>query len=137
MENIEVKEVLGDFKLSENVVSTIVALAATEVADVACVSELSSDFKNIWSKDSAQRATKVKVSEGAIMVDLCVKVRLGADLKKTAQEVQRNVKAAVQNMTGFVVPKVNVIITGICADYTSENVEKEDKEVAVYKYEEE
>jgi uncharacterized alkaline shock family protein YloU len=60
------------------------------------------------------------------MVDLCVKVRLGADLKNTAHEIQRNVKAAVQNMTGFIVPKVNVTISGICAGNAPENVEEED-----------
>jgi uncharacterized alkaline shock family protein YloU len=123
--NVEVQEVLDDFRLSESVISTIVALAATEVADVTCVSELNNNLKSIRNGDSAQRATKIKVSEDAIMVDLCVKVRLGTDLKKTAREVQRNVKDAVQNMTGFVVPKVNVIISGIYGNNTPENVEKE------------
>ncbi|MGN1034782.1 MAG: hypothetical protein ACI4PK_04280, partial [Oscillospiraceae bacterium] len=47
MENLESKGVLGSFKLSESVISTIVATAATEVPGVACMASFEPNFKNI------------------------------------------------------------------------------------------
>ena len=119
MENLESKGVLGSFKLSESVISTIVATAATEVPGVACMASFEPNFKNIstikniLNRDIAQKSTNIKFNEGALSVDLCVKVFFGSNLKEVAHKVQENVKEAIQNMTGLVVANVNVTIAGL------------------------
>lgn len=119
MENLESKGVLGNFKLSENVISTIVATAATEVPGVACMASFEPNFKNIstikniLNRDIAQKSTNIRFNEGALSVDLCVKVFFGSNLKEVAHKVQENVKEAIQNMTGLVVANVNVTIAGL------------------------
>lgn len=109
------KNVLGNFKLSENVISTIVATAASEVTGVKCVSDICG-VQDLLQLRGFSKCTKIKFSEGAIMVDLYIKVRPETDVKSTAQEVQANVKSAVQNITGFAVPRVNVIVVGLFND---------------------
>ncbi len=119
MENLESKGVLGSFKLSENVISTIVATATTEVPGVACMASFEPNFKNIstikniLNRDIAQKSTNIKFNEGALSVDLCVKVFFGTNLKEVAHKIQENVKEAIQNMTGLVVANVNVTIAGL------------------------
>ena len=119
MENLESKGVLGSFKLSENVISTIVATATTEVSGVACMASFEPNFKNIsaikniLNRDIAQKSTNIKFSEGALSVDLCVKVFFGTNLKEVAHKIQENVKEAIQNMTSLVVANVNVTIAGL------------------------
>lgn len=119
MENLESKGVLGGFKLSENVISTIVATAATEVPGVACMASFEPNFKNIstikniLNRDIAQKSTSIRFNEGALSVDLCIKVFFGSNLKEVAYKVQENVKEAIQNMTNLVVANVNVTIAGL------------------------
>lgn len=126
MENLESKGVLGNFKLSENVISTIAATAATEVPGVACMASFEPNFKNIstikniLNRDIAQKSTNVRFNEGALSVDLCIKVFFGSNLKEVAYKVQENVKEAIQNMTGLVVASVNVTVAGLF-------IEKDDK----------
>ena len=97
MENLESKGVLGNFKLSESVISTIIATAATEVPGVAGMASFEPNFKNIstikniLNRDITQKSTNIKFSEGALSVDLCVKVFFGSNLKEVAHKVQENV----------------------------------------------
>ena len=133
MDVLESKGALGSFRLSEGVVSTIVATSATEVAGVAGMAVFGVTLKNVLAKDQAQRSTKIKMNEGAVGIDLCVDMLMGANLKEVAEAVQKNVKSAVENMTGLVVSRINVVIAGIKAEKASaqevvENTKKTDEE---------
>lgn len=113
LESLEAKNILGNFKISEGVVSKIAITAAKEIPEVACMGNFSISIKNIISKDFLQKSVRIKFNENAISIDLCIKVLLGSNLKEVAQKVQKNVKEAVQNMTNLVVSRVNVTISGV------------------------
>lgn len=46
-------------------------------------------------------------------INICVNLIYGYKIKDVAQQIQENVKATVQNMTGITVSKVNVFIAGV------------------------
>ena len=53
---------------------------------------------------------------GMRLIDMYIIVNPSAKLQDTSMNVQKAVKAAVQNMTGRVVTKVDVTVSGIAAD---------------------
>ena len=49
-------------------------------------------------------------------IDLYVNLLYGYKIKEVAEEIQKQVKSMVQNMTGITVSKVNIKVTGIVVD---------------------
>ncbi len=48
-----------------------------------------------------------------VAVDICVLLKYGYRIQKVAEEIQSSVKAAIQDMSGVAVSKVNVYVSGI------------------------
>jgi uncharacterized alkaline shock family protein YloU len=56
---------------------------------------------------------RVNQSGEDISVSIYLNIEPNKKIKDVAQNVQQNVKEAIQNMTGRLVSKVNVVIAGI------------------------
>ena len=50
------------------------------------------------------------------VISLHINVKSGVNIPSVSENVQRAVKEAVQNMTGIVVSRVNIVIAGIVFD---------------------
>ena len=101
----------GNCIISEEVIATIAATAAKEVAGVAGMALRMPELRNLTN--NASRSVGVINNENETVVDVYVNLKLGARIPDVAGEVQRVVKAEVQSMTGKPVTKVNVHVAGI------------------------
>ncbi len=104
----------SEYVISEDVLATIAANAAKDVEGVARLGNRPSDLYTTF-KIGGDASKKVVVN----MTDYDIRCHVYIDLVHTAKiqevchNVQTAVKEAIQNMTGRVVTRVDVSVTGI------------------------
>lgn len=106
---------MGELVISEEVISAIATNAAKDVEGVSGFSNRPVDVMNTIKKGSLKVMSPVRVlADGDdLNISIYVNMRPGIKIRKAAEDVQVAVKDSVQNMTGRLVSKVNVIIAGI------------------------
>lgn len=105
----------GGVIISEEAVSSIVTNAAKDVNGVTGFSNKPDDAVSTIKKGSLKVMSHVRVFQDGDDLDISVYINIASGIKiqPVAEEVQRVVKEAVQNMTGKLVSKVNVIIASV------------------------
>lgn len=105
----------GGVIISEEAVSSIVTNAAKDVNGVTGFSNKPDDVASTIKKGSLKVMSPVRVFQDGDDLDISVYINIASGIKiqPVAEEVQRVVKEAVQNMTGKLVSKVNVIIASV------------------------
>lgn len=112
----------GNIKISDDVVSIIAGIAATEVEGVAGMSGgMVNGITEMLGRKNLSKGVKVEVGEKESAIDLYIIVEYGARIPEVAWKVQENVKKAVETMTGLKVVEVNIHVQGV-------NFAKEEKE---------
>lgn len=110
----------GTIKISEDVVTIIAGLAASEVAGVAGMSGgLAGGLAEKLGRKNLSKGVKAEVGEKEATIDIFIIVDYGAHIQEVAHQVQTSVKNAVESMTGLKVLQVNVSVQGVSFD--SEN----------------
>ena len=102
----------GTLKVSEEVLATVASVAAKEVSGVAELG-IAPSIKGIVNKKSPLASIMIKMIMGAATIDVYVVLEYGAKIPQVGNEIQDNVKSAVQNMCNVVVDKVNVFVCGV------------------------
>jgi uncharacterized alkaline shock family protein YloU len=101
-------------RISDEVVSTVAAIAATEVDGVvAMTGNLVGGLTEMLGRRNPQKGVRVDVGPEEAVIDLTLTVRYGVRIPEVAAKVQENVREAVERMTGLVVRAVNVHVTGV------------------------
>lgn len=105
----------GGVIISEEAVSSIVTNAAKDVNGVTGFSNKPDDVVSTIKKGRLKVMSPVRVFQDGDDLDISVYINIASGIKiqPVAEEVQRVVKEAVQNMTGKLVSKVNVIIASV------------------------
>lgn len=105
----------GGVIISEEAVSSIVTNAAKDVNGVTGFSNKPDDVVSTIKKGSLKVMSPVRVFQDGDDLDISVYINIASGIKiqPVAEEVQRVVIEAVQNMTGKLVSKVNVIIASV------------------------
>ncbi len=105
----------GSLVISDEAVSSIVVNAAKDVAGVTGFSNRPADVVTTIRKGSLKVMSPVRVlQEGDdLNISVYIVIESGKKIQPIAEEVQRAVKESVQNMTGKLVSKVNVIIASV------------------------
>lgn len=105
----------GGVIISEEAVSSIVTNAAKDVNGVTGFSNKPDDVVSTIKKGSLKVMRPVRVFQDGDDLDISVYINIASGIKiqPVAEEVQRVVKEAIQNMTGKLVSKVNVIIASV------------------------
>ncbi|MBZ4656194.1 MAG: hypothetical protein PWP18_789 [Thermoanaerobacter sp.] len=130
-ENVNANEnqELGTIKISEEVVSVIAGLAATEVPGVAGMSGgVVNGISEMLGRKNLGKGVKVEVGEKEVSIDLYLIVDYGVRIPEVAWNVQENVKNAVENMTGLKVVEVNIHVQGVNMDKENKKQEQQVKE---------
>jgi uncharacterized alkaline shock family protein YloU len=107
---------IGDIKINHAVVANIVRLSALENTGVCAVAGSFVDgIAEIFSKkESSQSGVRVTESERAnYLIEIRLVLNYGVELAKCAYDVQVAVKDRVENMTGKMVERVDVVIEGV------------------------
>ncbi|MBR7060864.1 MAG: Asp23/Gls24 family envelope stress response protein [Eubacterium sp.] len=105
----------GNLVISEDVISSIAINAAKDVEGVSSFSNKPFDVISTIKKGSIKVLSPVRIIQNGedISVSIYLNIEPNTKIKTVAQNVQQNVKESIQNMTGRLVSKVNVIIAGI------------------------
>ena len=107
----------GSLQISTEVIAKIARSAALEVEGVA---EVSCGTQNKKLKDlleaSIQPPVAVEMRDGTAELTLHLIMAACARIPAVAENVQENVKSAVQNMTSVTVSRVNLVIAGLAAE---------------------
>lgn len=128
-------EIATNLSISEDVISIIAGLAASEVDGIAGMSLGFVDGLNqfLGNNKKYAKGVKVELDGKRVTIDLFVNVKYGARIPDIAWSAQNAVKTAVENMTGLEVVAVNINVQGIIFDKDDKkniniNEDKEDKD---------
>jgi uncharacterized alkaline shock family protein YloU len=106
----------NNLSVSIEVLEQMAVMAALEVEGVAGVVDRPVDIKTVFNKGKLFKPAFATEKNGAISIDVNVKVKEDALVKEVAEAVQTNVKEKLQNMTGSAITRVNVIVADISFD---------------------
>lgn len=113
---------LGIVKINNNAITTIASTAAIEVKGVCKVGRgIGKTIYEILMRRGCKNGVKIHASENELRLILYITVDYGVDISRIADEVQENVKAAVERMTGLVVSAIDVIVEGVRSPQSVEN----------------
>lgn len=94
-------------KINKDVIAQIAETAAIEVAGVVGIAKAPMDIKDPLNHNG----TVIRTDNGALVLDLYLKVEQNAKVRQVAEEVQNNVKDKIQSMTGNPVATINIFIS--------------------------
>jgi len=113
----------GTIRISEEVVASIAAIAASDTKGVGGLySSLTSDIVSFLSKKNLSKGVRIdwNTEEGSVKIEIGFLALFGHNICDTAKQVQSNVKSSVESMTGLKVEAVNVHVGGIIFETASE-----------------
>lgn len=107
-------EGMGQVQISNEVITIIAGLAATETKGVASMAgNITNELVSRMGVKNLSKGVKVTIENGIVNVDLALNLDYGYSVPKTSQKVQEKVKAAIENMTGLTVENVNIKIANV------------------------
>ncbi|MEW6621451.1 MAG: Asp23/Gls24 family envelope stress response protein [bacterium] len=113
---------LGNVKVSNEVIATIAAVAATQVEGVVGMSEgIINGIAKIISGSQLTKGVKVEVGDDEVNLDVSIIIKYGTSIPDIAGKVQENIKKAVENMTGLKTVRVNLYIQGVHVEEATKN----------------
>lgn len=114
------KDTIGNLKVSEEVLATIAKMAAGEVKGVAQVTcENAANIKGLWAKAIRRNPVGIELNGDIATVNICLDLYQGVSIPDVSLAVQNSVKSAIQSMTGITVSKVNIVVQGIAFESES------------------
>ena len=104
----------GSINISEEVISTMVRTAITEIDGVAGISNTAgAELAELIGIKTVSKGIKVQIVDDTIKVDAIILVRYGCNIVNVAKEVQNSVTEVVQAITGIDKAEVNVHVSGV------------------------
>ena len=114
MEENKTVDNIGNLVISEDVIASIALNAAKDVEGVSSFAARTPDVHSIFKLgEGAAKSVRVLSSDNDVKIYIHVNIAPGTKIPKVAADIQKNVKNAVQSMTGKMVSKVNVTIAGM------------------------
>jgi len=120
---------LGKVEIAPEVIQIIAGIAATQVDGVWGLSGgVVEDLSQWLGRKAPKRSIRVDV-DNPLAIELAITVKYGFHIPDVGRNVQEQVKAAVESMTGLGVDKVTVRIDAIKLPQENAPVESEAKRV--------
>lgn len=108
------KKAIGEVKIAADVVAVIAGLAANEVEGVySMAGNITNELIGKLGMKNMSKGVKVMMEEGMVRVDIALNMKYGYSIPKVTKQVQEKVSQQIENMTGLVVPEVNVRVAGV------------------------
>lgn len=116
------KKGIGEVKIASEVVAAIAGLAANEVEGVhSMAGNITNELIGKLGMKNMSKGVKVLMEEGVVRVDMAINMKYGYSIPKVSEQVQEKVSQQIENMTGLIVPEVNVRIAGVNLDVTAQS----------------
>ncbi len=121
MSSQEHPKTTGQMNLSRDVVRAIVEETVKETEGVASLTALPVDWKGRVFYSRPPQSICISIASGTIHVSVAICAKMDTPVQGLCELLQRKIKAAVQNMTGLAVSRVDVYVTSLCADAAGEH----------------
>ena len=113
-EDSEDKKGIGEVKIASDVVAVIAGLAANEVEGVySMAGNITNELIGRLGMKNMSKGVKVMMEEGTVRVDMALNMKYGYSIPRVTKQVQEKVSQQIENMTGLIVPEVNIRVTGV------------------------
>ena len=112
----EAQQDSGAVKVHESVIASIVRRAVLGIEGVVRFSgnsRVDNIAELVGSKTMMDRAISIEMGDSSVSVEVQIVLQYGVFIPEVAGEVQKVIRAHIQDMTGFPVETVNVIIMDI------------------------
>lgn len=106
----------SNLTINAQVLENMATIAVKEVEGVAGLAEKGVDLKNVLNRGKIYKAVHVTEKNGAVALDIHIRIYQSANAKTVAENVQKSVKEKLQSMTGNAITRVDVTIADIAAD---------------------
>lgn len=114
MKRPEIANDMGVVRIADEVVSTVAGLATIEVEGVASMSGgWGTDLVEKLGKKNFGKGIRVEINDQETTIDIFLSVMYGYTIPQVAENVQKEVKSAVEMMTGLHVAAVNVHVVSV------------------------
>lgn len=122
---VNIDEVYGSIKISDEVIASTAALTAVRVEGVAeLTGGFSESISNIIGKSSQAKGIKVNTNEENVIIDIYLMVKYGVKIPEVAWNVQEKVKRELETTTGITIKAINIHVQGV--DYGNKLGESEE-----------
>lgn len=107
----------GSVRISEDVVASIAAIAASETEGVGNLyAGIGTNVAEFLGKKSLAKGVKVIFRGDMVEVEISLLTRYGYNICEVSKEVQSAVRSAIQSMTGMRTSAINVNVGGVSFD---------------------
>ena len=109
---------IGTVQISEDVIATIAAIAATDVEGVAYVGGgITREKAARMSARGIAKGVKVEITDAkTVIVRIIIIVTYGSSIPDTTVKVQQKIKTTVETMTGLTVEEVHVSVADVALE---------------------
>ena len=105
---------VGRVQISEQVVSVIAGIAATEVDGVvSLVGNITNEIVAKMGINNLSKGIKIKMLEDTVFVQITLNIKYGCSVPEVSRNVQDKVVSAIETMTGLKVAEVNVFVADV------------------------
>jgi uncharacterized alkaline shock family protein YloU len=111
----EINTNLGQIKIAEDVIATIVGNAATECYGLVGMASrgLQDGIAELLGRENLSRGVVINNTEQGIEVDIYIIVEYGLNIPEVARNVMEKVKYIMNTKLGVDVDKVNINVQGV------------------------
>jgi len=104
----------GQVNISDNVISVIAGTAALQTDGVVGMSgNFAGDIIEMLGKKNFSKGVTISIENKNVCISLDIIVKFGSKVHQVAYTVQKNVKTAIETMTGLSVVNVNINISNL------------------------
>lgn len=113
----------GQITYANEVISTIVSVATTEVDGISAIA----GSNGLLGKGKMCRGVRVDMDGEDVSVDVSVTVDYGMPIQKVGRSAQENVRKSIESMTGLHVEKVDLHVVGVSFEKENQELQQSQK----------
>ena len=107
-------QTVGTVQITDDVIATIAAIAATDVDGVAAVgTSITREKAARIGARAIAKAVQVSIENDRINARMIITVTYGSSIPETTRKVQKKVKSTLETMTGLTVDEVQVSVADV------------------------
>ena len=104
----------GSVRISEDVIASIAAIAASEIAGVGSLySGIGTNVAEFLGKKNLSKGVKVEFHGDLVEVEISYLAEYGYNIREVSKQLQSSVRSSIESMTGMRTSAVNVNVGGL------------------------
>ncbi len=107
------KSTVGRLKIADEVILSVARQVVGDISGVYSLAEPAASLTGFLLPKRVTAPIRLSFNGDVAVIEISVLLKYGCRIREVAEEIQRSVKSAVQDMCGLTVSKVHVNISGI------------------------